>query len=179
MMTEIILRDAARAHDLPYVALRYFNVAGADPQGRTGQATPDATHLIKVALQAALGRKPYLEVFGIDYPTPDGTCVRDYIHVSDLISAHLAALKYLRAGGQSQILNCGYGRGFSMLEVIDAVKRVTGNDFDIRFGPRRVGDPPGLLAETCRIRDVLNWATKYEDLETIVAHAFYWERKLL
>jgi UDP-glucose 4-epimerase len=179
MMTEIILRDAARAHDLRYVALRYFNVAGADPQGRTGQSTPDATHLIKVALQAALGRKPYLEVFGIDYPTPDGTCVRDYIHVSDLISAHLAAVKYLRAGGQSQIINCGYGRGFSVLEVVDAVKRVTGKDFDVRFGPRRLGDPPRLVAETYRIRDALNWETKYEDLETIVAHAYCWERKLL
>jgi len=179
MMTEIILRDAARAHDLRYVALRYFNVAGADPRGRTGQSTPDATHLIKVALQAALGRKPYLEVFGMDYPTPDGTCMRDFIHVSDLIGAHLAALKYLRAGGQSQIINCGYGRGFSVLEVVDAVKRVTGKDFDVRFGPRRVGDPPRLVAETYRIRDALNWGTKYEDLETIVAHAFCWERRLL
>jgi UDP-glucose 4-epimerase len=178
MMTEIMLRDATRAHDLRYVALRYFNVAGADPQGRTGQSTPDATHLIKVALQAALGRKPYLEVFGTDYPTLDGTCVRDFIHVSDLISAHLAAVKYLRAGGQSQIINCGYGRGFSVLEVVDAVKRVTGKNFDIRFGPRRVGDPPRLVAETYRIRDVLNWGTKYEDLETIVAHAFCWERRL-
>ena len=179
MMTEIILRDAARAHDLRYVALRYFNVAGADPRGRTGQSTPDATHLIKVALQAALGRKPYLEVFGMDYPTPDGTCMRDFIHVSDLIGAHLAALKYLRAGGQSQIINCGYGRGFSVLEVVDAVKRVIGKDFDVRFGPRRVGDPPRLVAETYRIRDALNWRTKYEDLETIVAHAFCWERRLL
>jgi UDP-glucose 4-epimerase len=177
LMTELMLRDAARAHDLRYVALRYFNVAGADPRGRTGQSTSQATHLIKVALQAALGQKAYLEVFGTDYPTQDGTCVRDYIHVSDLISAHLAALKYLRAGGESQILNCGYGRGFSVLEVVEAVKGVTGIDFDIRLGPRRVGDPPRLVADTHCIKSKLDWGWKYDDLQLIVAHALSWERR--
>jgi len=177
LMTELMLRDAARAHDLRYVALRYFNVAGADPRGRTGQSTSQATHLIKVALQAALGQKTYLEVFGTDYPTQDGTCVRDYIHVSDLISAHLAALKYLRAGGESQILNCGYGRGFSVLEVVEAVKGVTGLDFDIRLGPRRVGDPPRLVADTHCIKSKLDWGWKYDDLQLIVAHALSWERR--
>jgi UDP-glucose 4-epimerase len=177
LMTELMLRDAARAHDLRYVALRYFNVAGADPRGRTGQSTSQATHLIKVALQAALGQKAYLEVFGTDYPTQDGTCVRDYIHVSDLISAHLAALKYLRAGGESQILNCGYGRGFSVLEVVEAVKGVTGINFDIRLGPRRVGDPPRLVADTHCIKSKLDWGWKYDDLQLIVAHALSWERR--
>jgi UDP-glucose 4-epimerase len=177
LMTELMLRDAARAHDLRYVALRYFNVAGADPRGRTGQSTSQATHLIKVALQAALGQKAYLEVFGTDYPTQDGTCVRDYIHVSDLVSAHLAALKYLRAGGESQILNCGYGRGFSVLEVVEAVKGVTGINFDIRLGPRRVGDPPRLVADTHCIKSKLDWGWKYDDLQLIVAHALSWERR--
>jgi len=179
LMTEIMLRDAARAHDLHYVALRYFNVAGADPRGRAGQSTPHATHLIKVALQAALGQRPYLEVFGSDYPTADGTCVRDYIHVSDLIGAHLAALKYLRGGGESEVLNCGYGRGFSVLEVIEAVKRVTGADFDVRLGSRRLGDPAALVAQTTRIADALDWRAHYDDLETIVGHAFSWERRLM
>jgi UDP-glucose 4-epimerase len=179
LMTEIMLRDAARAHDLHYVALRYFNVAGADPRGRAGQSTPHATHLIKVALQAALGQRPYLEVFGSDYPTADGTCVRDYIHVSDLIGAHLAALKYLRGGGESEVLNCGYGRGFSVLEVIEAVKRVTGADFDVRLGKRRPGDPAALVAETRRIADVLDWHANYNDLEAIVGHAFSWECSLM
>src|SRR6478735_8096410 len=126
-MTEIMLRAVGHAHALRYVALRYFNVAGADPLQRSGQSTPNATHLIKVAVQAALGKRPYLDVFGTDYPTPDGTCVRDYIHVSDLTRAHLAALEHLRAGGESQVLNCGYGKGFSVLEVIAAVKRVSGS----------------------------------------------------
>ena len=159
-----------------YIALRYFSVAGA-PWGRTGQSTPKATHLIKVALQAALGQKPYLEVFGTDYPTPDGKCVRDYIHVSDLISAYLAALRYLRAGGESQVINCGYGRGFSVMEVAEAVKCVTGMDFDVRLGPRRVGDPPRLIAHNHRINNALEWSAKYDDLRTIVAHALSWERK--
>ena len=179
LMTEIMLRDAARAYDVRYVTLRYFNVAGADPRGRAGQSTPHATHLIKVALQAALGQRPYLEVFGSDYPTADGTCVRDYIHVSDLIGAHLAALKYLRGGGESEVLNCGYGRGFSVLEVIEAVKRVTGADFDVRLGSRRLGDPAALVAQTTRIADALDWRAHYDDLETIVGHAFSWERRLM
>jgi UDP-glucose 4-epimerase len=141
LMTEIMLRDTANAHPLRYVTLRYFNVAGADPDVRSGQSTPHATHLIKVAVQAALGQRPYLEVFGTDYPTQDGTCVRDYIHVSDLARAHLDALRYLRAGGKSEVLNCGYGRGFSVLDVIGAVKRTANSDFAVHMGPRRAGDP--------------------------------------
>jgi UDP-glucose 4-epimerase len=135
--------------------------------------------LIKLALQAALGQKPYLEVFGTDYPTTDGTCVREYIHVSDLIGAHLAALNYLRGGGESVALNCGYGRGFSVLEVIEAVKRVTGINFDVRAGKRRAGDPAALVAETRCIANTLNWSTQYNDLETIIRHAHAWERKAL
>jgi UDP-glucose 4-epimerase len=179
LMTESMLRDAARAHDLHCVALRYFNVAGADEGGRAGQSTSHATHLIKVAIQAAMGQKPCLEVFGTDYPTPDGTCVRDYIHVSDLIGAHLAALEYLRAGGESVTLNCGYGRGFSVLEVIEAVKRVTCSDFNVRLGSRRPGDPASLVAEIRRITETLDWTTRYDDLETIIRHAHAWERRLM
>ncbi|MGD9868798.1 MAG: UDP-glucose 4-epimerase GalE, partial [Hyphomicrobiales bacterium] len=141
LMTEWMLRDASAAHDLRYMAFRYFNVAGADPKGRTGQSTPRATHLIKVACQAALGQQTHLEVFGTDYSTPDGTCVRDYIHVTDLVRAHVAGLKYLRAGGVSRVLNCGYGRGFSVLEVIDAVKRASGGDVRGKAAPRRPGVP--------------------------------------
>jgi UDP-glucose 4-epimerase len=179
LMTEIMLRDTANAHDLRYVALRYFNVAGADPYGRSGQSTPQATHLIKVASQTALGQRPYLELFGTDYPTPDGTCVRDYIHVSDLTNAHLAALEYLRQGGESQVMNCGYGRGFSVLEVIDAVKRAANSDFAVRIGPRRPGDPAALVAVAERIGDVLGWEPRYDDLDTIVDHALAWERRLI
>ena len=178
LMTEMMLRDSARAHGLRYAALRYFNVAGADPQGRAGQSASRATHLIKVALQAALGQRPHLEVFGTDYPTPDGTCVRDYIHVSDLIGAHLAALNYLRRGGESLVLNCGYGRGFSVLQVIDLVKRISGVEFEVRFGKRRCGDPAVLVAEAQRIAKMLNWNTHYNDLETIITHAHWWERRL-
>ena len=147
LMSEIMLRDAGRAHDLKYVILRYFNVAGADPQGRTGQSTKGATHLIKVAVEAALGLRPKLDVFGTDYPTPDGTCVRDYIHVADLTRAHSDALAYLRAGGAATTLNCGYGHGFSVLQVIDAVKRVAGVDFKVETAPPRAGDPAQIVAE--------------------------------
>jgi UDP-glucose 4-epimerase len=141
LMTEIMLRDAAHAHGLRYVILRYFNVAGADPQQRTGHSTAGATHLIKVALETALGLRPKMDVFGTDYPTADGTCIRDYIHVSDLARAHFDALRYLRAGGASVICNCGYGHGFSVLQVIDAVRRITGVEFRADFAPRRPGDP--------------------------------------
>jgi UDP-glucose 4-epimerase len=178
LMTEIMLRDTARASDLRYVALRYFNVAGADPQGRSGQSTPKATHLIKVASQAALGQRPYLEVFGTDYPTPDGTCIRDYIHVTDLVRAHLNALAYLRKGGESEVLNCGYGRGSSVLDVIGSVKRSSGKDFPVRLAERRRGDPAALVAGVKRIGKVLGWKPRYDDLDTIVDHAFSWERKL-
>jgi UDP-glucose 4-epimerase len=178
MMTEWMLADAARAYGLTYVALRYFNVAGADPKGRSGQSTPNATHLIKVAAQAALGQRPHLEVFGTDYPTPDGSCVRDYIQVSDLARAHVHALDHLRKGGDSLILNCGYGRGFSVLEVIDVVKRVSGVDFEVRLSPRRAGDPAALIAQADRIRETLGWQPRYNQLETIVDQALAWERRI-
>jgi UDP-glucose 4-epimerase len=178
LMTEMMLRDTAAAHPLRYVALRYFNVSGADPKGRSGQSTPHATHLIKVASQAALGERPYLEVFGTDYPTPDGTCVRDYIHVSDLVRAHLDALRYLRQGGKSEVLNCGYGAGFSVLDVISAVKRVANTDFPVRIADRRPGDPASLVAGAARIHEVLGWEPKLNDLDTIVGHSLGWEKRL-
>ena len=166
------------AHGLRYLALRYFNVAGADPKGRAGQSTPDATHLIKVAMEVALGKRPYLEVYGSDYPTPDGTCLRDYIHVSDLVEAHRAALSYLRNGGQSRVLNCGYGHAHSVLEVIAAVNRVAGKDIQVRMGTRRPGDPAALVANTDRIKSVLEWRPQYDDLDSIVRHALSWEERL-
>src|SRR5215470_7406726 len=152
LMTEIMLRDAGTAHDLRYVVLRYFNVAGADPKCRTGQSTKNATQLIKVAVETALGLRSKLDIYGLDYPTPDGSCIRDYIHVSDLVRAHSAALRYLRAGGAAVTLNCGYGRGFSVLEVIDTVKRVCGIDFTVELAPRRLGDPARVVAAPDRAR---------------------------
>jgi UDP-glucose 4-epimerase len=178
LMTEWMLQDAARAHDLRYGILRYFNVAGADPKGRAGQSTPQATHLIKVAAQAALGHRPFLQVFGTDYPTADGSCVRDYIQVTDLARAHLAALDHLRRGGESLTVNCGYGRGFSVLEVIEVVKRVSGKDFEVRYAPRRAGDPAALVAKVDRVREQLGWKPEFEDLATIVDQALRWEHKL-
>jgi len=178
MMTETMMRDTAVAHDLSFVALRYFNVAGADPEGRTGQSTPQATHLIKVAAQAALGERSHLDIFGTDYDTPDGTCIRDYIHVTDLCRAHSAALAHLRSGGKSLTLNCGYGRGYSVREVVASVKRVSGVDFPVRETDRRAGDPPELVAGTSRILETLDWQPQLDDLDTIVAHALAWERKL-
>jgi UDP-glucose 4-epimerase len=177
-MTEIMLADTARAHDLRYVALRYFNVAGADPQGRSGQSTPRATHLVKVACETALGKRSHMQVFGTDYPTPDGTCVRDYIHVSDLTGAHTAALRHLRAGGTSEIFNCGYGRGFSVLEVIDAVKRAAGREFEVRLSPRRPGDPAMIVAASERIRNALGWVPRHDSLDAIVRSALRWEERL-
>jgi UDP-glucose 4-epimerase len=178
LMTEIMLRDAGAAHGLRHVILRYFNVAGADPLGRTGQSTKGATHLIKVAVEAALGLRPKMDVFGTDYPTPDGTCIRDYIHVSDLVRAHLDALDYLRRGGASVTLNCGYGRGFSVLEVIETVKRVSGVDFEVEIAERRPGDPAQIVAASDRARAALEWRPQFDDLDTIVTHALAWERKL-
>ena len=175
LMTEIMLADAARAHNFRYVALRYFNVAGADPQGRTGQSTPNATHLIKVACEAALGKRPCIEVFGTDYPTEDGTCIRDYIHVTDLVRAHRAALRHLRDGGGSEIFNCGYSKGFSVLQVIDAIKRVSGADFEVRNAPRRAGDPAAIVAASEKIRVHLGWRPELDKLETIAAQALAWE----
>lgn len=178
-MTEIVLRDVAAVRSMRYVALRYFNVAGADPALRCGQSTRAATHLIKVAVQAALGIRDGLDVYGTDYPTPDGTCVRDYIHVTDLVGAHFSALEYLRGGGDSATLNCGYGKGYSVREVVDAVKRVSGVDFPVRLAGRRPGDPATIVADTVRLRRELNWTPAYADLDTIVAHALAWERRLL
>jgi UDP-glucose 4-epimerase len=178
-MVEIILDDVAKAHDLRFVALRYFNVAGADPHGRSGQSTPAATHLIKVAVQAALGQRAGLDIFGVDYETKDGTCVRDYIHVTDLISAHARALDYLRGGGAPLFCNVGYGRGYSVREVINVVKAVSGVDFKVREVGRRPGDPAALVADQKRIRDVLGWHGAYDDLALIVRHALDWERHLL
>jgi UDP-glucose 4-epimerase len=178
LMTEIMLRDAGSAYGLAHVILRYFNVAGADPQGRTGQSTKAATHLIKVAVETVLGLRPKLDVFGNDYPTPDGTCIRDYIHVSDLARAHADALRYLRSGAPSLTLNCGYGHGFSVLEVIEAVKRVSGIDFKVDIAPRRPGDPAQIVAHSERARGKLGWQPRYDDLSTIVRDALDWERKL-
>ena len=175
LMTEIMLADVARAHNFRYVALRYFNVAGADPQGRSGQSTANATHLIKVACEAALGKRPCIEVFGTDYPTEDGTCIRDYIHVTDLVRAHMAALRHLRDGGDSEIFNCGYSKGFSVLQVIDAVKRVSGADFEVRNAPRRAGDPAAIVAASDKIRVRLGWRPELNKLETIAAQALAWE----
>jgi UDP-glucose 4-epimerase len=178
LMTEIMLRDAGIAHSLDYVILRYFNVAGADPSLRTGQSTRGATHLIKVAVEAALGKRAKMTVFGTDYPTPDGTCIRDYIHVADLVRAHADSLSYLRAGGRSATLNCGYGHGFSVLDVINMVKCVSGVDFRIDRAGRRPGDPARIVAQSDRARDLLGWKPQFDDLATIVAHALAWERKL-
>jgi UDP-glucose 4-epimerase len=178
LMTEIMLADTAKAHDFRFVALRYFNVAGADPQGRSGQSTPKATHLIKVACETALGKRPKMDVFGTDYPTEDGTCIRDYIHVTDLARAHSAALKYLRDGGQSDIFNCGYSKGYSVHQVISAVKRVSGVDFKVVLSPRRAGDPAAIVAASAKIRDRLGWTPMHDDLDRIVAQALAWEEKV-
>ncbi len=178
LMSELMLADTAKAHDFHYVALRYFNVAGADPKGRSGQSTPRATHLIKVACETALGKRSHLEVFGTDYETEDGTCIRDYIHVSDLTKAHMDALGYLRKGGTSDVFNCGYSKGYSVLQVIDAVKRVSGCDFMVKLSARRPGDPAAIVAASIKIRETLGWAPKFDDLDTIVRLALAWERDL-
>lgn len=179
LMSEWMLQDVAAAHELTYVVLRYFNVAGADPAGRSGQSTKDATHLIKVAVQAALGIRDHMKIFGDDYATPDGTGVRDYIHVSDLISAHEAAVKHLRSGGESLIANCGYGHGSSVKQVIEAVERVAGKKIDARLDARRAGDPAEIVADASLARETLDWTPKHDDLDEIVRHAFDWESKLI
>ena len=178
LMVEWMLADTVKAHDLRAVVLRYFNVAGADPAGRLGQSTPNATHLIKIAVQAALGHRNGMDVFGTDYPTPDGSCVRDYIQVSDLIAAHMLALGHLRAGGASLTCNCGYGTGLSVMEIIDVVKSVSGIDFPVRIAGRRAGDPASLVAGADRIRETLGWTPKYQDVRGIVRQALDWERRL-
>jgi UDP-glucose 4-epimerase len=178
LMSEWMLRDTAFAHGLNYVALRYFNVAGADPLARMGQRTPEATHLIKVCCQAALGMRDSVSIFGTDYPTADGTGIRDYIHIEDLASAHLAALRHLENGGASTTLNVGYGRGSSVREVIDFVHKITGVGFPVVEAPRRPGDPAMLVAKADRIRGVLEWTPRYDNLQTIVEDAWHWEQEL-
>src|SRR5271165_3474613 len=178
LMVEWMLEDAARAYDVRYVALRYFNVAGADPQGRLGQSTPNATHLIKRSVQTALGLYPQMEIFGEDYPTREGTCVRDYIQVTDLIDAHLDALAYLRRGGESLVCNCGYGHGQTVREVIDVVKKVSGVDFKVVMSPRRAGDPAAIVARADQAKTVLGWKPSRDKLDEIVRQALDWERRL-
>jgi UDP-glucose 4-epimerase len=179
LMSEWILRDLATVTDFRYVSLRYFNVAGSDPGGRVGQATAKATLLIKVACEAIVGKRSHVSIFGTDYATPDGTGVRDYIHVEDLARAHLDALDYLRAGGAATIFNCGYGHGYSVREVLDSVQRVAGKPLVIREEPRREGDPPSLVARADRIRSQLGWKPRLDDLDTIVRTALRWEETLL
>jgi len=179
LATEWMLRDTAEVNDLRYVALRYFNAAGSRVDTTLGQATPNATHLIKVACQVACGLRDSVTIFGTDYPTGDGTCIRDYIHVDDLASAHIAALAYLDSGGESQIFNCGNGAGYSVRQVLDSVNKVNGKDINIIEGPRREGDPAELVAKTERIRKVLDWTPQYDDLDVICESALNWERKYM
>lgn len=177
LMTEQMLADVAAAHPaFRYIALRYFNVAGADPEGRAGQVTPNATHLIKLACETTLGRRAALHIFGTDYPTPDGTCVRDYIHVSDLADAHVCALDHLEGGGDSLVLNCGYGRGYSVRQVAEAMERDAGKPLPKLEAPRRAGDPVELVADSTRLRNLLGWRPRLDDLDLIVRHALAWER---
>src|ERR1700748_189387 len=178
LMTEIMLHDTASAHGMSYVVLRYFSVAGADPLVRIGLADVGATHLLKIVVEAATGQRAKIDVFGTDYPTPDGSCIRDFIHVSDLAQAHRAALSYLRHGGGSVTLNCGYGRGYSVIETIEAVRRVSGRNFAVQYAPRRPGDIMTMVADTTRIASTLDWTPQYDDLETIARHALAWEEKL-
>lgn len=179
LMTEMMIRDVSNAHDLRYVMLRYFNVAGGDPAGRVGLSTKGATHLIKLACEAALGRRDHLEVYGTDYDTPDGSGVRDFIHVSDLVNAHYYALKFLRDGGLKFTANCGYGTGYSVLEVIEAVKRVSGCEFEVRMGPRREGDIGLMIANSDRLMKRLDWTPKHDNLDHIIATALAWEGHLI
>jgi UDP-glucose 4-epimerase len=174
-----MLRDASAAHPFNYGALRYFNVAGADPDGRSGQIGKGSTHLIKVAVEAAVGKRDHVSVFGTDYPTDDGTCIRDYVHVSDLADAHVAALQYLvEHPEQNLTANCGYGKGLSVLEVLDAVDRINGSPLKREMGPRRAGDPPMLVSSNRRLVETVNWTPRFADIDTIVSHALGWERKL-
>jgi UDP-glucose 4-epimerase len=178
LMSEWMLRDTAAAHGMTFAILRYFNVAGCDPAGRTGQSTPGATHLIKVACEAAVGKRDFIEVYGTDYPTPDGSCVRDFIHVKDLVAAHRLALEDLRRGSDSMLVNCGYGRGYSVLEVLDSVRRVSGRSIDVRLGPRRKGDLASVIAGTERIRERLGWVPALDDLDAIISTSLEWEEQL-
>jgi UDP-glucose 4-epimerase len=177
-MSEMMIRDVSAAHDLRHVILRYFNVAGADPAGRHGQTAENATHLIKVAIETALGRRPFMSIFGDDYATPDGTCLRDYLHVSDLARAHLLALDYLRQGGVSRTLNCGYGRGYSVKEVVATVRSVADTDFEVRQAPRRAGDPASIIASNDQLI-ALGWKPELDDLSTMVRHSLAWEKHMM
>ena len=178
LMSEIMIRDAAEAHDFAYVILRYFNVAGCDPKKRTGQSTAGATHLIKVACEAAAGKRSSMKIFGTDYDTPDGTCVRDFIHVSDLVNAHYSALGFLRSGGGKFTANCGYSRGYSVRQVVESVKRISGNDFKVIESERRAGDIESLTANSHRLVSRLGWSANHDDLDLIVSSALEWERAL-
>jgi UDP-glucose 4-epimerase len=179
LMSEQVLRDVATAHDLRYAVLRYFNVAGADPQARGGLVSREAQHLLKVTTEAATGQRDGIDVFGSDYPTPDGTCIRDYIHVADVADAHCKVLSYLEDGGASATWNVGYGRGYSVLDVIAAVRRISGRDFAVQYRPRRPGDSATSIADTTHMRKALGWTPGFDDLDVIVGHALAWERKLL
>ncbi|MEM9677901.1 MAG: UDP-glucose 4-epimerase GalE [Pseudomonadota bacterium] len=178
LMSETMIRDVATAHGLRYVMLRYFNVAGADPKRRTGLSTKGATHVIKLACEAATGKRPWFEVYGTDYNTHDGSAVRDFIHVADLANAHYVALKFLRDGGRKFTANAGYTKGASVLEVVEAVKRISGNDFEVRMMPRRAGDIPAIVADASRLQSRLNWKPRYNDLDQIIADALAWEDTL-
>jgi UDP-glucose 4-epimerase len=178
LMTEIMVRDVAIAHDMRYVMLRYFNVAGSDPKLRTGQSTVGATHLIKLACETALGKRSHMNIFGTDYDTPDGTCVRDYVHVSDLVSAHYAALNFLRQGGLKFTANCGYSQGYSVRQVIETVQRISGNNFPVIEEKRRPGDIPALVANSHRLENRLDWRPRYNSLDAIVETALAWENTL-
>ncbi len=179
LISEIMLKDVSKAHNLTFGILRYFNVAGADAKKRSGQSTKNATHLIKVATQTALGQREFMEIYGTDFDTPDGTCLRDYIHVSDLVNAHALILNYLRQGGQSTILNCGYGTGYSVREVIDNVKEVSGVDFEVREVGRRAGDPAAIIANGQKLRSLLNWQPQNNNLKKIIKSAYEWEKYLI
>ncbi|HHV77641.1 MAG TPA: UDP-glucose 4-epimerase GalE [Syntrophothermus lipocalidus] len=176
-VVEKVLADMAYAQDLDYVALRYFNVAGADPQARIGEGKEDATHIITMCVRTAAGLRPCLEIFGTDYPTPDGTCIRDYIHVDDLAHAHLLALEHLLAGGKSRVYNCGYSRGYSVLQVVEAAKKVTGVDFPVKYSGRREGDPPALVADATKLQAELGFTPRYDNLDHIIETAWRWEQK--
>jgi UDP-glucose 4-epimerase len=179
LMTELMLADVAAAHPLTFGVLRYFNVAGADPGKRSGQSTPLATHLIKVASQTALGQREKMDIFGTDYETPDGTCVRDYIHVTDLIAAHALLLRHLRAGGESTTINCAYGQGYSVRQVVETVRKVSGVEFRVDESPRRPGDPASVTATGQKARELLGWVPQHDDLTEIVESAYAWERHLM
>ena len=178
LMSEKIIQDTFKVHSIPFVILRYFNVAGADPNGRTGQINLPASHLIRVACQTASNKRKFMPVYGDDYNTPDGTCIRDYIHIMDLIDAHIKAIDYLNNSGSSSIFNCGYGHGFSVLEVIEAIKKVSGNDFQVKIEKRRLGDPESLISNNVKIKRELNWVPKFDDIIKIVSDAYKWELKL-